>query len=50
MRYAIRYRPGTALARRFPDPTQAYDDLGFLEAVIAACVNAESMEIIEVTD
>lgn len=47
-KYAIRYREGTDLARRFPEPTAAYDDRGFLEAIRDACANAEHMEIVEV--
>lgn len=48
--YAIRYRPGTDLAHRYPEPTAAYEDRGFLEAVMRASVNAEHMEIVEVED
>lgn len=49
-RWAIRYREGTDLARRFPEPTAAYDDRDFLEAVRDACANRDHMEIVEVSD
>lgn len=48
--YAIRYRPGTDLARRFPESTAAYDDRGFLEAIVQACVNEGDMEVIQVDE
>lgn len=49
-KYAIRYREGTDLARRYPEPTAAYDDKGFLEAIVTACINAKHMEIVEVDE
>lgn len=49
-KYALRYREGTDLARRYPESTAAYDDRGFLEAIQAACPNAEHMEIVEVEE
>lgn len=49
-KYALRYREGTDLAWRYPEPTAAYDDRGFLEAIRDACPNAEHMEIVEVEE
>lgn len=49
-KYALRYREGTDLARRYPEPTAAYDDRGFLEAIQDACPNAAHMEIFEVEE
>lgn len=46
--YAIRYRPGTPLADRFPGPAQPHDSRDYVEQILRACPNAESMEIVEV--
>lgn len=52
MKYRIRYRPGTDLARRFPDhprgPWSEHDTREAAEAVVAACVNGEQMEVLAI--
>lgn len=54
MTYRIRYRPGTDLARRFPDnprgPWSEHETREAAEAVVAACVNGAQMEIVEVDE
>jgi len=55
MTYAVRYRPGTDLARRFPTTRCPWRGPGIptreaAEEVRAACPNAESMEVYEVKE
>lgn len=47
--WAIRYRPGTDLARRFPGtPRGRFPTQEVAERIRAACANAEHMEVINV--
>jgi hypothetical protein len=49
MTYALRYRPDTDLGRRYPEPTSAtFPTREAAEAMRQACVNAASMEVVEV--
>lgn len=49
--YALRYRPGTALALRWPHPTTwTCEDREHLDVVRRECPNAESLEIVEVEE
>jgi len=50
MPYAIRYKPGTDLARRFPNPSHPFKTRETAEAVRHYCINAEHMETVEVED
>jgi hypothetical protein len=49
--YAIRYTPGTDLARRYPElPRARYKSREDAERVRGHCVNAEHMEVVDVRD
>lgn len=50
MRYAIRYKPGTDLARRWPNPSHSFRTREAADAVRHYCANAEHMETVEVED
>ena len=47
--YALRYRPGTLLAARFPGiPRGRYRTVEEAENVRQHCVNAEHMEVVDI--
>jgi hypothetical protein len=49
--FAVRYRPGTDLARRYPGlPRGRFRDAEEAENVRAACPNSEFMEVIDVRE
>ena len=53
MTYSIRYRPGTELARRFPQPevvqvANTFPTAGDAEDIRRRCVNASDMEVYDV--
>lgn len=49
--YTIAYRPGTALAARYPEPaTLRLATREAAEHLMRACVNAEHMEVREVEE
>ena len=48
MSVTIRYRPGTALARRFPGTSQPLATRAEAEALLRQCANGGDMEIEEV--
>jgi hypothetical protein len=46
--YALQYRAGSDLARRFPEPTRArFATREEAERLRALCVNAEHIEVVE---